>query len=106
MANNDSVNNALATLRDAADNEIGKDEPDMRPVAEAWQKFHEEWVSLRVETLRKEENPDEAQESEEDNSEDASRTVEIDEKVEEPVVTEPVDEAPKPSSRKANKSNE
>lgn len=86
----ESVKTALEGLRDVASEQAKSEQPDLRAVAEEWNKFQDAWVGWRVEELRKEENPDEQLDIAQD--EEETRVVEADEKV--------VEEAPKPASRR------
>lgn len=107
MADSESVKIALAELRDVAGNQANAERADLRPVAEAYNKFNEEWVSLREDELRREENPDEdpANAEEIDSRETVvdengdSRLVEANEKVEEVPAEEP---KPAPRSKKSS----
>lgn len=58
MTDVESVKKALAELRDAAETQAGAEEPDLRPVAEAYDKFNSQWVSRKVELNEKEANPE------------------------------------------------
>lgn len=55
---NEDVKVALVALRDAAENEAGKDSPDLKVIAEHYNKFNDAWVSMRVSELEAEQNPD------------------------------------------------
>ncbi len=80
----ESVKTALEGLRDVASEQAKSDQPDLRAVAEEWNKFQDAWVGWRVEELRKEENPDEQLDIAQDDTDKAepeSRVVEADEKV-------------------------
>lgn len=74
----ESVKTALDGLRDVASEQAKSDQPDLRVVAEEWNKFQDAWVGWRVEELRKEENPDEQLDIAQD---EETRVVEADEKV-------------------------
>lgn len=93
----EDVKTALADLRDAAHSEYLNDSGtyDLRPVAEAYHKFEDAWVAMRVDEMSKEENPDGVESD--DKSDDETRTVEIDEKVELKPAT------PAPATRKSSK---
>jgi hypothetical protein len=59
MANEvEDVKKLLTELRDVAENQAGAEEPDLRPVAEAYDKFNSAWVSRKVMLNEQEENPD------------------------------------------------
>ena len=58
MTDSNDVKNALTALRDAAENEAGKDSPDLKVIAEAFNKFNDAWVTKRTADLEQETNPD------------------------------------------------
>ena len=75
---NENVKDALVALRDAADNEAKNDSPDLRVVAEAYDKFNSEWVTMKEDELKAEQDPDgantELKDDGEPQDEDAART--------------------------------
>lgn len=58
MTDATDVKDALTALRDVAENEAGNDNPDLKTVAEAYNKFSEAWVSKREADLKAEQDPD------------------------------------------------
>jgi hypothetical protein len=95
MADVVSVQEALASLRDVADDQSRAENPDLKPVAEAFNRFHTEWASKADADLKAEQNPDEAN-ADEIASRDQAEDAEVAE-VEEPAPA-------KPTARKANAS--